>query len=97
MSRRLIIRPEAEADLREAYAWYEEQRPGLGDEFLRAVDDCLAAIRRYPMMHPLVHREARRALARRFLRRLLSPWPRRYRCHRGLPLEQRPQAVAGPP
>jgi hypothetical protein len=31
---RLLIRPQAEADLREARNWYENQRPGLGDEFL---------------------------------------------------------------
>ena len=66
MSRRLILRPEAEEDLREAYIWYEQQRPGLGDELLRAVDDCLAAVRRYPMMNPVVHKEARRALTHRF-------------------------------
>ncbi len=66
MSRRLILRPEAEADLREAYIWYEQQRPGLGDSLLRAVEDCLAGIRRHPMLHPAVHKEARRALTRRF-------------------------------
>jgi plasmid stabilization system protein ParE len=28
---------EAKADFRDAVFWYEEQRPGLGDEFSRAV------------------------------------------------------------
>ncbi len=66
MSRRLIVRPEAEAELREAYLWYEEQRPGLGEDLLLCVDACLATIRRHPEMHPVVHGSVRRALLRRF-------------------------------
>ena len=31
---RLIIRPAAGTDLREATRWYEEESPGLGDRFL---------------------------------------------------------------
>jgi hypothetical protein len=42
----LIIAPEAEQDLAEAYAWYEGQRSGLGEEFLSCVDACIEAIRR---------------------------------------------------
>ena len=38
----------AAAELEEAAAWYEEQRLGLGHEFLRAVDDALAFIARWP-------------------------------------------------
>ena len=33
------LRPEAEQDLAEAARWFEEQRPGLGQEFL---DEALA-------------------------------------------------------
>ena len=29
----LIVRPEAEQDITDAYDWYDEQRKGLGDEF----------------------------------------------------------------
>jgi hypothetical protein len=38
MKRRLIIEPEAEADLRKAFRWYQEQREALGDQFLLAVE-----------------------------------------------------------
>jgi hypothetical protein len=31
--RNLIILPEAEQDVLRAYIWYEEQEPGLGEEF----------------------------------------------------------------
>jgi hypothetical protein len=37
MSRLLLLRPRAEADLEKARDWYEEKCPGLGDRFLDAV------------------------------------------------------------
>ena len=33
MSRRLIVRPEAEADITNAAVWYESREPGLRLEF----------------------------------------------------------------
>lgn len=62
----LIVRPAAEAEIEEAYRWYEGQRPSLGDEFARAVDACLASIRRQPEFYPEQYKRARRALLRRF-------------------------------
>jgi len=38
MAADLILAPEAEFDLAEAYAWYEQRRVGLGEEFLSSVD-----------------------------------------------------------
>ena len=66
MNYKLLIRSEMELDIEEAFEWYEEHNPGLGFEFIRAVDICLASIGRYPLAYPLVHREVRRALIRRF-------------------------------
>ena len=34
----VVFRPEAEAELLESQAWYEECSPGLGLDFARAVD-----------------------------------------------------------
>ena len=34
----LRVNPEVERDLGEAYAWYEEPRTGLGEDFLGCVD-----------------------------------------------------------
>lgn len=34
----LIIRPKAEAEMTEAFDWYEDRSPGLGSEFLLCVD-----------------------------------------------------------
>src|SRR5262249_24103770 len=66
MAAELIIAPEAEQDLNEAYTWYEGCRPGLGEEFLSCVDACIQAICRTPEMHATVHENYRRGLVRRF-------------------------------
>ena len=62
----LLIRPEAEADLREACDWYEAQRSGLGDDLLMSVEETLERIRTSPEMAPVVYREVRQKLVRRF-------------------------------
>jgi hypothetical protein len=41
----LVINPEAEDDLVQACKWYEEQRPGLGREFLREIADASVSCR----------------------------------------------------
>lgn len=66
MNRPLILRPAAEADIEDAFRWYEEQRPGLGAEFLLAVEAGPAAIEREPERVAPYHRQARRVLLRRF-------------------------------
>ena len=66
MTARLVVRAAAEADVLDAALWYEQRSPGLGTEFLRAVDVTLAEIARMPERFPLVYREARRAFLRRF-------------------------------
>ena len=60
------IRREAELDLTEAFQWYEERREGLGADFLLCVQAALEVISRQPAIHPIVHRQVRRALIRRF-------------------------------
>lgn len=68
MSRRLIVRPEAEADITEAALWYDAREAGLGLELTLEVR---AAIRRgveNPLLYLLLRKrpEVRRILARRF-------------------------------
>ena len=57
----LVIVPEAELDIAEAYLWYEGRRAGLGEEFLSSVEACLESIRRRPEMYPVVHEGYRRS------------------------------------
>lgn len=66
MTRSLIVRPEAESDLSEAYAWYEDRLTGLGSDFLLCVDAVMHSILRNPEMYALVYKDVRRALVRRF-------------------------------
>ena len=62
----LTIRPEAEADLRESYQWYEARGEGLGSSFFVTVEATLNSIHRHPQAYPKVFRNVRRALTRRF-------------------------------
>ena len=64
--RNLVILPEAEQDAAQAYIWYEEREPGLGEEFLRCVDACAQFIQRNPEMYRVVHENYRRGVVRRF-------------------------------
>ncbi|MBI2917712.1 MAG: type II toxin-antitoxin system RelE/ParE family toxin [Chloroflexi bacterium] len=66
MAADIIIAPEAEQDVTEAYAWYEGRRVGLGEEFLGCVDACIEAIRRMPETHAVAYENYHRALVRRF-------------------------------
>lgn len=65
MAARLVIAPEAERDIGEAYDWYEA-RTGLGEEFLGCVEACIEGIARMPGIHPPVHEHYCRSLVRRF-------------------------------
>lgn len=44
----------------------EEQRAGLGEDFLSSIDACIKRIRRNPDIYEIVHESYRRALVRRF-------------------------------
>lgn len=66
MGARLTFSADAHDDLGETYAWYEARRPGLGEEFLSAVDACVSAIARSPESHAVLCETHRRALIRRF-------------------------------
>ncbi len=66
MKRPVLISPEAEADIEEAYRWYEEKLGGLGADFLICLEDGMELIRTNPEMYPVVYRNIRRLLIRRF-------------------------------
>lgn len=66
MTCRLVIQPEAESDLDEAYRWYENQRSGLGREFITCVEAVFKRICETPELHPIVHNSVRQTLLKRF-------------------------------
>ncbi|MDI6775669.1 MAG: type II toxin-antitoxin system RelE/ParE family toxin [Syntrophales bacterium] len=66
MRYRVIIRLEAENDLKEAFSWYEDKRQGLGYDFLLQVDAGLRFIERNPKICPAEYKETRKYLIKRF-------------------------------
>jgi plasmid stabilization system protein ParE len=60
------LQPDAEIDLEEAAAWYEQQRKRLGHEFLDEVLRTFSQIEDTPHIYPVVYRDIRRALMNRF-------------------------------
>ena len=66
MTYKLIIRPEAELDLKEAHQWYENQLEGLGSDFLQCIDAAFSTILDNPQLYPVIHQKIQRALIRRF-------------------------------
>jgi plasmid stabilization system protein ParE len=63
---RVILRPQAETDVRQAREWYESKRLGLGRDFLDGVQGVIAGLAKRPLRYPVVYRNVRRALLRRF-------------------------------
>ncbi|MFP4009657.1 MAG: type II toxin-antitoxin system RelE/ParE family toxin [Spirulinaceae cyanobacterium] len=66
MNYALVFRPEVRDELDEAYHWYENQQPGLGDEFLKCIDEILKRVGTLPEAYPVVYRDIRRAVVKRF-------------------------------
>jgi len=50
----------------EAAARYEVQRDGLGVEFIAEIEHCIERAAEQPELFPLVHKQVRRVVARRF-------------------------------
>lgn len=62
----ILVRPAAAADIDAAALWYQRQRAGLGDEFLAVLRSTLEEVAQHPFRYPVIHRDTRRALMRRF-------------------------------
>ena len=66
MTLRLHVKPDARADLEAAVDWYENEEPGVGLRLLDEVDAVLPRVAQSPLQFPIVHKNIRRALLRRF-------------------------------
>lgn len=64
--RQVLFRKEAEADVTEAYLWYEARSPGMGEEFRHELASTLRRIADHPESYQMIHRETRRAPMHRF-------------------------------
>ena len=67
MAYKLSIRKEAEADIAEAYQYYESCRENLGADFMLCIDESLSRILRSPKQFRTVLEKVRRALVKKFL------------------------------
>jgi len=64
----MIIRfsPQADAELTGAREWYSQQRKNLDLEFMQCIDEALSRAVDNPYLFPIVYRNLRRAVVRRF-------------------------------
>lgn len=63
---KVIYRPAASADIERAYAWYERERSGLGEEFLGELRTTARSVLDMPEAYPVLDWQTRRALVHRF-------------------------------
>ena len=66
MTLRVLFRQAANREFEDAAAWYEERRVGLGEEFIREIDDAVVRAATAPERFPVVFNDVRRTVARRF-------------------------------
>jgi len=66
VTRDVVFRPQAEAEVLEVRRWYEGRREGLGNEFGAEVDAMVARIVENPMAFRRVRGETRRGVLKRF-------------------------------
>ena len=63
---KVVFDPEALVEVREAAAFYESAKAGLGRGFLDALDRAVSLIRYHPLMYRRIKGRFRRYLLRRF-------------------------------
>jgi plasmid stabilization system protein ParE len=66
MSLEIVFRRAARREFDEATAWYEERLPGLGAQFVTAIDQALQQVADKPQQFPVVHAGLRCVHAYRF-------------------------------
>ncbi len=66
MGYNLTLSRQAEKAIKDAFEWYEQQRPGLGEEFLIAVDHSFLSIQSNPFLYGFRRKNIRGYNVRRF-------------------------------
>jgi plasmid stabilization system protein ParE len=66
MTLRIVFRRAAKSEFEEAAVRYDEQRPGLGEEFAVEIEQALARAAAAPERYPIAIGDIRRTVARRF-------------------------------
>jgi toxin ParE1/3/4 len=63
---KIVFRRRAKNELEDAIEWYDEQRQGLGDEFLRCVEEAISKASQSPLSYAVAFQDVRRIAVRRF-------------------------------
>lgn len=66
MTRRLVVSPEAEADIEEAAQWYLERSRELSSAFSEMVERAVSSVADHPFRYRKIQEEVRRAPLDRF-------------------------------
>jgi len=66
MSFELLIQKEAWTEIQLAYDWYEEQKEGLGNDFLAEIEKCYNDLIENPHRHSYINHLYRRIKTERF-------------------------------
>ena len=66
MKSNVRVTPAAQGDIAEAFTWYENAQPDLGQRFLEAIKDATEVISANPALFAPVHKDMRRILLRVF-------------------------------
>ncbi len=66
MTQPVIFRQQARLEFDEAADWYEQERAGLGPQFLSEIEGLLKQIATHPQQFPMLYRDVRKAVAKRF-------------------------------
>lgn len=66
MSLPIGLRDEAQFEFDAAFDWYDEQRAGLGTEFVSEIQTVFNRIAATPLIHQVVFADIRKAVVRRF-------------------------------
>ncbi len=69
MTWQVVFEPPAQAEIAEAFAWYEEKSYGLGGDFLRVIAAAAEQLSRNPEAFPPTQVRFRRIFLRRFRQR----------------------------
>ncbi|HMT73146.1 MAG TPA: type II toxin-antitoxin system RelE/ParE family toxin [Chitinophagaceae bacterium] len=62
----VIIKPRALEMIQQGFDWYEEQKPGLGDEFLQELESFFSRIKSNPQYFGKIRKNFRQAALKRF-------------------------------
>ncbi len=62
----LLVRPEAEVDVEEAYIWYRQKSDELAESFLQVLGDCFLSIQENPLGYRQVYKTMRRFVMPKF-------------------------------